>query len=150
MRDPIWDGKNPHLWIVSGSSGKELQECRRAGYVIANHVSLPLLAGSLKTAGSMSRLERWCFWTGSIWGKKLKIGMRDDDCIADISCEFGEFCRKNGRVIALRIGPFLPARLLFWFRSGQGRSGGRGRGGHCSRHGGLPGMFAAQSGKSCA
>ena len=89
-----------------------------------------------------------------VWSKKgvspLKIGMRDDDCIADISCEFGEFCRKNGRVIALRIGPFLPARLLFWFRSGQGRSGGRGRGGHCSRHGGLPGMLAAQSGKSCA
>ena len=150
MRDPIWDGKNPHLWIESGSSGKELQESRRAGRLIASHVSLPLLAGSLKTAGSMSRLEGWCFWTGSIWGKKLKIGMRDNDCIADISCEFGEFCGKNSRVIGLRIGPFLPARLLFWFRSGQGRSGGRGRGGHCSRHGGLPGMAAAQSGKSCA
>ena len=119
MRDPIWDGKNPHLWIVYGSSGKELQECMQAGYVIASHVSLPLLSRSLTTAGSVSRLERWCFWTRSILRKKIKIRMEDDDCIEDNSCEFGWFCRKIGRDIAQGIGPFLQARLLFCFRSGQ-------------------------------
>ena len=51
----------------------------------------------------------------------MQICMHGDNCIADISCEFSEFCRKNSRVIAQRIGPFPPARLLFWFRSGQGR-----------------------------
>ena len=121
MRDPIWDGKNPHLWIVSGSTGKELQECMQAGYVIASHVTLPPLAGSLKTAVSMSRLKRWWFWTRNIWGKIVKIAMHDDDCTADISCEFGEFCKNNGRVIAQRIGLILPAPLLVGFHSGHGR-----------------------------
>ena len=93
----------------------------QAGYVFASHVTLPLLAGSLRTAVSMSRLKRWWFWTRSIWGKIVKIVMHDDDCIEDISCEFGEFCKKNGRVIAQHIGPFLPAHLLVGFRSGQGR-----------------------------
>ena len=43
----------------------------------------------------------------------MKIGMQDDNCIADISSKFGEFCRKNGRVIAQRMGKLLAARLLF-------------------------------------
>ena len=33
----------------------------------------------------------------------MKIGMQDDNCTADISSKFGEFCSKNGRVIAQRI-----------------------------------------------
>ena len=119
MPDPIWDGKNPHLGIVSGSFGKEWQECRQAGYVIASHVSLALLAGRLKKPVSMFCIERWCFWTRSISVKKVKIGMQDDNSIADISCEFGEFRKTNGRVIAQRIIPLLPARLLFWVLSGE-------------------------------
>ena len=43
----------------------------------------------------------------------VKIAMHDDDYTADISCEFGEFCRKNGRVIAQRMGPICPDSLLF-------------------------------------
>ena len=43
----------------------------------------------------------------------MKIGTQDDNCIANISPKFGEFGRKNGRVIAQRIGPICPARLLF-------------------------------------
>ena len=135
MRDPIWDGKNPHLWIVSGSSGKELQECRQAGSVIASHVSLPLLAGSLKTAKSMSRLERWCFWTRRIFGKYMEISMPNDNCIADIFSRFTEFCRKNGGIIAQRMWPFLPDRLLLSCALDREWRGGRDREGHCSRHG---------------
>ena len=95
----------------------------QTGYVFASHVTLPLLAGSLRTAVSMSRLKRWWFWTRSIWRKIVKIAMHDDDCIEDISCEFDEFCRKNGRIIAQRIEPFLPAHLLVGFRSGQAVEG---------------------------
>ena len=92
----------------------------QAGYVFASHVTLPLLAGSLRTAVSMSRLKRWWFWTRSIWRKIVKIAMHDDDCIEDISCEFDEFCRKNGRVIAQHIGAICPARVLFRWAMDRG------------------------------
>ena len=44
---------------------------------------------------------------------KIGFPTKDDNCIANISPKFGEFGRKNGRVIAQRIGPICPARLLF-------------------------------------
>ena len=94
--------------------------CKLAIFTVS-HDYLPLLVCRLKTAGSLCRLDRWCFWIRNICGKKVTTGMPDDNCIADISLRFGEFCTKNGGVIAQRIGPFLPARLLFWFRSGQVR-----------------------------
>ena len=84
------------------------------GYVKASYVSFPLLERSLDTAGSLSRLERLCFWTRRNWGKQVKIGMQDDNCIADILSKLGSFSgKKNGRVIAQRIGPFLRACLRF-------------------------------------
>ena len=78
----------------------------------------------------------------------MKIAMHDDDCVADISCEFVEFCRKNGKVIARRIGPFFPARLLFPWALDRAQRGGRGPGGHCSANGDLQGMSALRRGKS--
>ena len=57
MRDPIWDGTDQDLWIVSGSFGKELQESTQAGCVIGSHVSLVLLAGSLESAGSTCLID---------------------------------------------------------------------------------------------
>ena len=111
IKHEAWGKKS--LWVVSGSSEKKMQECMQAGYLTANHVSLPLLAGRLKTLGSLSGFERWCFVTKRILRKWVKIGTQDVNCIANISCEFGKFCKKNGKVIAQRIGPFLPARLLF-------------------------------------
>ena len=50
--------------------------------------------------------------------------MLDYSCIADISPEFGEFCIKNGGVIAQRIGKFLPACLLFGSALDKAREGG--------------------------
>ena len=39
--------------------------------------------------------------------------MQDDNCRADISSRFGEFCSTNGRIIAQRIVKFLATRILF-------------------------------------
>ena len=74
--------------------------------------------------------------------------MPDDNCIADISLRFGEFCTKNGGVIAQRIGPFLPARLFFGCALEMAWRRGAGPWGHCSRHGGLQNISALQNGKS--
>ena len=74
---PNLEREDLHLWIVSGSSGKELQECRRAGYVIASHVSLHLHAGSLKTAGPCLVLIA-CVLKENKLGKYVKIGMPDE------------------------------------------------------------------------
>ena len=59
----------------------------------------------------------------------MKIAMHDDDCIEDISREFGEFCRKNGRVTAQRMGKFLAARLLFGTALDEAGEGGGAGGG---------------------
>ena len=55
--------------------------------------------------------------------------MQDDNCKADISAKFAEFCTKNGGVIAQRIGPFLPARLFLGCALDLAWRRGRGRGG---------------------
>ena len=55
--------------------------------------------------------------------------MLDYSCIADISPEFGEFCIKNGGVIAQRIGKIPSGLPPFWFGSGQSQRGGRVHGG---------------------
>ena len=58
MRDPIWDGTDQDLWIVSGSFGNYLQECTQAGCVIASHVSLPLLSSENSAKASEFRQDR--------------------------------------------------------------------------------------------
>ena len=115
--DCIW-----HVWKIIASV--------HASWLIftVSHDSLPLLVCRLKTAGSLCRLDRWCFWIRNICGKKVTTGMADDNCIADISPRFGEFCTNNGRVIAQRIGRILPARLFFGCALDMVWRRGRGRG----------------------
>ena len=59
----------------------------------------------------------------------MKIGMQDDNCKVDISTKFGEFCTRNGRVIAQCIGLFLLARLFLGCALERDWREGRGRGG---------------------
>ena len=55
--------------------------------------------------------------------------MQDENCIADLSLKFGEFCRKNGGIIAKGFRPFLRDRLLLSCALDRECRGERDRGG---------------------
>ena len=61
MWDPIWDGKNRvwrlYLAVVENNS----KSARKRALLLEVTFPLRLHAGSLKTAGSMSRFDRLCF-----------------------------------------------------------------------------------------
>ena len=59
----------------------------------------------------------------------MEIGMLDVNCIANISLKFDTFCRKNSGIIAQRMGPFLPDRLLLPCALERALKGGRDLGG---------------------